>query len=140
MELWTYLKNYLGLSGVEAFGAIAPFGNGPTAAVTRADIESELRARGYTKSITVTKTVPKYTKGEAIRMAVDSALAAYRLPARPSVPMTIKAATWEAIIRVALTKANALLKETVTREVAVPESEHPRGALPESEHPRGLVL
>jgi len=138
MELWTYLKNYLGLSGAEEFGAIVPLG-AATATVTRADIESELKARGYSRAVTVTKTVPKYTKGEAIRIAVDSALSEFHLPIRPRVPRALKAGTWNEVVRIALTKANSLLRETVTKKVTAPESERPRGALPESGHPRGLM-
>jgi len=110
MALPVYVGNYLGLLHSDL--AEASLGEVEFGDVSRSEVESELHRRQYYQAREVKRTVPKYSKAEAIRRGVDHALTANRLPTRASRPTGLKPNVWDMVVRDAVIKANQLLKET----------------------------
>jgi len=97
-------------------------GNGPAGITLREAVEKELRSRGYYPIVEQVIEVPKYTREQVIKLAVDYAINLYKVK-----PGGVPISKWNSLIAVALKKAHELSKAKVKKTVPV-------------EHPAGLIL
>lgn len=80
----------MGRNRVGAFGAVA--------AISRADIESALAARGYQKGAFRELVTPQYSRVQAITMGVDEALTSMGFPTKPATRMTLDPTKWGTLV------------------------------------------
>lgn len=86
-----------------AFGPVAPISRDDieitlATRISRADIESALRARGYQKGAYRELVTPQYTRQQSITMGVDEALSSIGFPTKPAMRMTLEPVKWETLV------------------------------------------